>query len=125
MAQWLATFGREVPRAVMRAHVTGGRNCMWHIFTWGQVPCVTGDAARQRFDALPCTPVLQFREGARHVETVGKPLATDLEMETGVSTDVYIVDADFTWTFVHTHEDECGPYFCAGFKVMKGHTCIR
>ncbi len=96
----------------MQSRVTGGRN-LWHICTWGQVPCLEGDTARQAFDALPCTPVLQYRESARRVETVGKPLATDLEMETGVSTDVYIVDADFTWTYVHTHEEDCGPYFCA------------
>lgn len=26
--------------------------------------------------------------------------------------DIYIVDKDFTWTFVKTHEDRwCGPYF--------------
>ena len=112
VAQWLATFGRGVPRAVMQRRVTGGRN-LWHIFTWGEVPCLAGNAARQAFDALPCTPVLQYREGAHRVETVGKPLATDLKMETGVSTDVYIVDADFTWTYVHTHEEDCGPYFCA------------
>ena len=26
--------------------------------------------------------------------------------------DVYLVDKDFTWTYVHTHEEACGPYFC-------------
>ncbi|WP_372459295.1 DUF4275 family protein [Alkalihalobacillus deserti] len=25
--------------------------------------------------------------------------------------DVYIVDTNFNWTYVHTHEDDCGPYF--------------
>ena len=26
--------------------------------------------------------------------------------------DWYLVDKDFTWTYVHTHEDDFGPYFC-------------
>ena len=26
--------------------------------------------------------------------------------------DWYLVDKDFTWTYVHTHEEDCGPYFC-------------
>ena len=26
--------------------------------------------------------------------------------------DWYLVDKDFTWTYVHTHEADCGPYFC-------------
>ncbi|CAM3916602.1 hypothetical protein GCM10009865_54200 [Aeromicrobium ponti] len=25
--------------------------------------------------------------------------------------DVYVVDKDFTWTYIHTHEEFCGPYF--------------
>jgi hypothetical protein len=26
--------------------------------------------------------------------------------------DWYLVDKDFTWTYAHTHEETCGPYFC-------------
>ena len=26
--------------------------------------------------------------------------------------DWYVVDKDFTWTYVQTHEADCGPYFC-------------
>ena len=25
--------------------------------------------------------------------------------------DIYIFDKNFTWTYVHTHESMCGPYF--------------
>jgi hypothetical protein len=28
------------------------------------------------------------------------------------SHDWYLVDKHFTWTYVHTHEADCGPYFC-------------
>lgn len=26
--------------------------------------------------------------------------------------DIYIVDKSISWTYVHTHEERCGPYFC-------------
>nr|WP_225941956.1 DUF4275 family protein [Sporosarcina limicola] len=29
--------------------------------------------------------------------------------------DIYIIDKDFSWTYVHTHESSCGPYF---YKVV-------
>ena len=25
--------------------------------------------------------------------------------------DIYVVDKEFTWTYVNTHERSCGPYF--------------
>lgn len=34
----------------------------------------------------------------------------------GYIDDVYVVDTDFTWTYVHTHEEFCGPYF---YKLEK------
>ena len=32
--------------------------------------------------------------------------------ETRAGADWYLVDKDFTWTYAHTHEEDCGPYFC-------------
>ncbi|MBT2723991.1 DUF4275 family protein [Bacillus sp. ISL-46] len=29
----------------------------------------------------------------------------------GYIDDVYVVDKDFTWTYILTHEYFCGPYF--------------
>ncbi|MDE6456785.1 MAG: DUF4275 family protein, partial [Dysosmobacter sp.] len=34
------------------------------------------------------------------------------EADTLNGADWYLVDKDFTWTYVHTHEGGCGPYFC-------------
>lgn len=45
------------------------------------------------------------------IENVGllkKCLSKELEK----MSDVYIVDKCFNWTYVHTHESTCGPYFC-------------
>ena len=32
----------------------------------------------------------------------------------GYIDDVYVVDIDFSWTYIHTHEYFCGPYFLGG-----------
>ena len=32
-------------------------------------------------------------------------------------TDWYVVDRNFTWTYVQTHEEDCGPYFCEAPKA--------
>ncbi len=33
--------------------------------------------------------------------------ASDFDMEQ----DVYVVDSEMRWTYIHTHEIVCGPYF--------------
>jgi len=35
-------------------------------------------------------------------------IASDLDTEF----DVYVADKEFNWTYVKTHEEEYGPYFC-------------
>ena len=40
----------------------------------------------------------------------------DIE-ELPADVDWYLVDKDFTWTYVHTHEEDCGPYFCRAPKI--------
>ena len=44
-----------------------------------------------------------------YVKPVELPLPEDFFAD---KHDVYLVDKDFTWTYVHTHEEACGPYFC-------------
>ena len=34
-------------------------------------------------------------------------VSTDFDSEQ----DIYIFDRNFSWTYVHTHESMCGPYF--------------
>ena len=46
----------------------------------------------------------------RIITVNGKITAAQLDQN---EEDVYVVDEDFRWTYVHTHEDGwCGPYFC-------------
>ena len=56
----------------------------------------------------------QFAE--RISQYVEKPLtvtaAEAAELARSKAGDWYLVDKEFSWTFAHTHEEQCGPYFC-------------
>ena len=52
-------------------------------------------------------------QGASRVRPISKAEALSMRPpETHAGADWYLVDKDFTWTYAHTHESECGPYFC-------------
>jgi len=113
--KWLSVFGKGVDKKLIEAHVTSYGNHLWHLFTWGNVPCLKGDEARAAFDALEYTEAIRFYDGyAGHIEKisdVGKLSAKQLDKDRG--SDVYIVAKDFSWTYVRTHEiGWCGPYLC-------------
>ena len=91
-------------------------NLLWHAFTWGEADCLEGEAAKQAFDALDYTEAICFENGYSSydfpridkIRTVGRMTAADLDKYS----DIYITAPDFSWTYVHTHEDPfCGPYF--------------
>lgn len=110
--KWLSVFGENVDRKIIENHVTAYRNFLWHLFTWGNVPCLEGDEARKAFDDLQYSEAIRFYDGYSNsitdVAVVGKFFAKELDEEQ----DVYIVAKDFSWTYVHTHESRCGPYLC-------------
>jgi len=41
------------------------------------------------------------------VKITNKVTSEELKMKN----DIYIMDKNFSWTYVNTHEPECGPYF--------------
>ena len=115
MKKWLSAFGKNVDKGLMEEHVTSYGNLLWHLFTWGEVPCLQGDDARKAFDDLQYEEAIRFYDGyASHIEKVsaiGKVSAKAVDKDRG--SDVYIVAKDFSWTYVRTHEiGICGPYFC-------------
>ena len=113
--KWLSVFGKGVDKKLIEDHVTSYGNLLWHLFTWGNVPCLEGDEARKAFDELKYTEAIKFYDGySNHIEdisTVGKLSAKKIDKDRG--SDVYIVAKDFSWTYVRTHETgSCGPYLC-------------
>lgn len=82
----------------------------WHMFSYEQQDCLQNDEARAAFDAedkhelyvmYQDSPYIQVYENASAV------VAADFDEQQ----DIYIFDKAFTWTYVHTHESMCGPYF--------------
>lgn len=123
--KWIEAFAKGVSDEFLQEHVLETGNYLWHLFSWEGVPCLKGDEARKAFDAIEYEKAIAFEAGFTHVNMhggmvmtakatamenlryCGKVSAADLEEHD----DIYIVAEDFSWTYVHTHEEMCGPYF--------------
>jgi len=120
--RWLDAFAGGVSEADLGARVLAEGNYLWHIFSWELVSCLEGDAARRALEEVPQETVYLFYyeyppEGVPLSRQLTKAEALVLpEPETFFGSDWYLVDKDFTWTYVHTHEAACGPYFCQAEK---------
>lgn len=115
--KWLSVFGKGVDKRLIEEHVTSYGNLLWHLFTWGEVPCLQGEEAKRAFDDLEYEEAIRFYDGySSHIEKVsviGKVSAKAVDKDK--ESDVYIVAENFSWTYVRTHEvGWCGPYFCKG-----------
>lgn len=121
LQKWLAAFGCGVSRGALSERVTSAGNHLWHLFSWRLTPCLEGEAARRALEAQSTAPVLRFYGGywtagghsgiAAEPAIVARPSAA--AMEADPHGDVYLGAGDFSWTYVRTHESDCGPYFCA------------
>lgn len=83
---------------------------LWHIFSYQQVEHLSGQEAIEAFNFIKKSECFIFYQ---HDKAVIKLInskdinAEDFDNED----DIYLVDKNVTWTYVHTHEDSCGPYF--------------
>lgn len=122
--KWLAVFGGEVPYDIMQEHVLGGgtmANHMWHVFTWGGVDCFVGNMARVMFNAMKYRGALGFFGGwscgyGYKMDSLGLIGKVSAEVLDGKNGDCYIIGDKFAWTYVKTHDPDCGPYLCVKDK---------
>ena len=88
---------------------------LWHIFSYEKLPCLKGEEAIEAFDKQTkkeCYIFEQYEDNAFKVMNTHKLKAKDITTELGeYLSDIYIVSSCFTWTYIVTHEKECGPYF--------------
>ena len=112
--KWISVFGKGVDKKMIDDHVTSYCNHLWHLFTWGNVPCLSGEEARRAFDVLHYTEAIRFYGGqsnyVENISVVEKLSANEVDRDN--HNDVYIVAKDFSWTYVRTHELDLGPYLC-------------
>ncbi len=117
--RWLDAFAANVPEADLGARVLAEGNYLWHLFSWNLAPCLEGDAARQALAARPDAGFYLFYAehppaDAAPVREIARADLPALAAGCGAvpGADWYLVDKDFTWTYVQTHEEDCGPYYC-------------
>ncbi|MCG7336107.1 DUF4275 family protein [Sporosarcina sp. ACRSM] len=82
----------------------------WHIFSYEKQDCFKGSAARKAFDAVFKDELYVMYQNSPYImqySKADKVIAADFDSQQ----DIYIFDKHFTWTYVHTHEETCGPYF--------------
>jgi uncharacterized protein YkuJ len=88
---------------------------LWHVFSYEKLSCLKNEEAMKSFNQEPkktCFVFYQHDNNVFMINNADKLKAKDFKNEH----DVYVVDENFNWTFVHTHEEYCGPYF---YKVSE------
>lgn len=121
--RWLDAFAVDVSEADLGQHVLAEGNYLWHIFSWKLVPCLVGETARSALAEMPeDTCYLFYYEyppadiplvrPISKVEAIALASRREDAYPSLDGMDWYLVNKDFTWTYVHTHEADCGPYFC-------------
>ena len=120
--RWLDTFAAGVSEEDLGKRVLADGNYLWHLFSWDLVPRLSGQEARKALAETDSERYLFYYEyppeGEPLVRAVTLEELTALPEDQGAihGADWYVVDKDFTWTYVQTHEADCGPYFCKAPK---------
>ncbi len=124
--RWISTFGTSeatVNRLLDECERLDSDLLLWSFIVWDSIDMhnwLSGDEARKAFDELEYSDAIIFktayyakapeRTGLEELSVIGKVGHEEFENIIGVP-DHYIVDRDFKWTYIHTHEQEFGPFF--------------
>lgn len=107
-SQWDKLFARLVDAETKKKIHFG--QFLWHIFSFEIIPSLVGTEARKAFDQCPKNEVYAFFQHKDEAFLIKNPSllkSQDFDMDD----DIYIFDAIEKWTYIHTHEEQCGPYF--------------
>ncbi|MET1118259.1 DUF4275 family protein [Priestia megaterium] len=88
---------------------------LWHAFSYEKLSCLQGEQAIQAFEQQiknDCYLLFEHDERVLQLSKCKHLTSADLSGNANMYLeDLYVVDEDFTWTYVITHESSCGPYF--------------
>lgn len=107
--KWDELFATNVPQAA-REEIHYGQ-FKWHLFSYKKLSALQTDEARTAFNQQEKDTVyvlFQYENRAYRLENASLLKAEDFDID---SSDVYIFDTKRHWTYIHTHEFYCGPYF--------------
>ena len=86
----------------------------WHLFSYKLLDAITNDEAREAFNAELKDSVYLFEQHSKNawlVENAHLFKAEDFDHNFIPFSDFYLFSPEGKWTYIHTHESMCGPYF--------------
>ena len=111
--RWLDAFAADVSEEDLGKYVLAGGSYLWNIFAHKLVPCLEGDEARKALADAAQEPCYRFyKEYPPQDQPRIKAVSPEEIAALPETLDWYLVDKDFTWTYVHPHDGDYGPYFC-------------
>ncbi len=111
--EWLEHFAIGISKQDMKKYVVSTGNLLWHIFSWellDEKKFLVGADAKDAYDKIDkhgAMYIKWFEDQKTH--NISCDLNTANELDKMI--EVYVVASDFSWTYIKTHEDMCGPYF--------------
>lgn len=118
-SKWIETFAGHLTEKERRKIYMN--SYLWHLFSYDKTKYLEGNKARKAFDELKDKEyyifyedyaynhdILEYKNKVFEVLNCNEIKAEYFNEEN----DIYIVDKYFKWTYVNTHEEYCGPYFC-------------
>ena len=108
--RWVDAFAIDADDAELGRRVLAENNYLWHLFSWELRECLKGEEAIASVPQEDC--YLFYCEYPPEGEPLVRAVTAEEIAALPADLDWYLVDKDFTWTYVHTHEADCGPYFC-------------
>ncbi len=88
---------------------------LWHVFSYEKRDCLKGKQADEAFNRIAKNACYVFHQNSDYALLIeGASLVTVndfVQKDDFDEADFYVVDKDFTWTYVNTHEKSYGPYF--------------
>ncbi|WP_078379817.1 DUF4275 family protein [Sutcliffiella halmapala] len=113
--QWEKNFASHITASekdkIFLYDTDGTSGFLWHIFSYNKRDFFEGEKAEEDFNLQSkksCYIFYQHSDHAFMIETASTLNHRDLLDEE----DIYVVDTEFTWTYVRTHESGwCGPYY--------------
>ena len=110
--QWEENFADHLTSdEKKRIFLNGSCGYLWHLFSYKKRACLQGEEANKAFNNIPkgsCYVFYQRTNDALIIENLSSFSVDDLNEES----DIYIVDREFNWTYIKTHEEGyLGPYF--------------
>jgi hypothetical protein len=108
---WFNHFGLKDKYCIDHCLSTKNRqNYLWHLFSWKIKDCMNGFQAKDAYTKLIKNECIIMFENEKLCFEVYNISTLDLDNIKDIF-DLYITDKCFNWTYVQTHENDCGPYF--------------